>query len=132
MSDPKQARVLLEAAERDVLALRGMGDAAVFTDEIFGFHVQQAVEKLYKTQFVLRGEPYPGIHDLRKLLERLTARESNAARFRRQTDYTPYAVRYRYGADDAEAGSLDRGEVLRQVEVLLAAVRRRLMEEEGD
>jgi len=45
MSDPKQARILLEAAERDVSALRGMGDAAVFADEIFGFHVQQAAEK---------------------------------------------------------------------------------------
>ena len=32
MSDPKQARVPLEAAERDVTALRGMGDAAVFAD----------------------------------------------------------------------------------------------------
>jgi len=44
MSDPKQARILLEAAERDVSALRGMGDAAVFADEIFGFHVQQAAQ----------------------------------------------------------------------------------------
>ena len=47
MSDPKQARVLLEAAERDISALRGMGDAAVFADEIFGFHAQQAAEKLF-------------------------------------------------------------------------------------
>ena len=48
MSDPKQARVLLEAAERDVSALRGMGDAAVFADEVLGFHAQQAAEKLLK------------------------------------------------------------------------------------
>lgn len=27
MSDPKQARILLEAAERDFFALRGMDDA---------------------------------------------------------------------------------------------------------
>ena len=40
MTDLRQARALLGAAERDVAALRGMGDAAVFADEIFGFHAQ--------------------------------------------------------------------------------------------
>ena len=43
MSDPKQARLLLTAAERDFTALRGMEDATVFADEIFGFHAQQAI-----------------------------------------------------------------------------------------
>ena len=72
MSDPKQARVLLEAAEKDVSALRGMGDAAVFADEIFGFHVQQAAEKLFKAWLALLGEAYPMTHDLTELLEMLT------------------------------------------------------------
>ena len=72
MSDPKQARVLLEAAERDVSALRGMGDAAVFADEIFGFHAQQAAEKLFKAWLALLGETYPMTHDLTELLEILT------------------------------------------------------------
>lgn len=44
MSDIKEARALLNASERDNSALRGMGDAAVFADTIFGFHVQQAAE----------------------------------------------------------------------------------------
>ena len=48
MSDLKQARVLLRAEERDISALHGMADAVVFADEIFGFHVQQAAEKLLK------------------------------------------------------------------------------------
>lgn len=48
MSDLEQARELVGAAERGISALRGMGDAAVFADEIFGFHVQQAAEKLFK------------------------------------------------------------------------------------
>ena len=38
--------MLVAAAERDVSALHGMGDTAVFADEIFGFHTQQAAEKL--------------------------------------------------------------------------------------
>ena len=55
MSDPRQARVLLEAAEFDVSALRGMGDAAVFADAVFGFHVQQAAEKSFKAWLALSG-----------------------------------------------------------------------------
>ena len=45
MSDLKQARALVEAARRDLSALRGMLDADVFADEIFGFHIQQAAEE---------------------------------------------------------------------------------------
>ena len=59
MSDLKQARVLLTSAERDISALRGMADAAVFADEIFGFHAQQAAEKLLKAWVALLGETYP-------------------------------------------------------------------------
>ena len=95
MSDPKQARVLLEVAERDVSALRGMGDAAVFADEIFGFHVQQAAEKLFKAWLALLGETCPLTHDLSDLLENLTSREPGAARFDELVDFTPYAVQFR-------------------------------------
>ena len=57
MSDLELAREQAGAAERNVSALRGMGDAAVFADEIFGFHVQQAAEML------------PGLPPLEKILE---------------------------------------------------------------
>lgn len=42
MSDPKAARVLVEAAERAIAALRGTDNAPVFADEILGLHTQQA------------------------------------------------------------------------------------------
>ena len=132
MSDPKQAHILLEAAERDVSALRGMGDAAVFADEVFGFHVQQAAEKLFKAWLALLGESYPLTHDLTELLEMLATRESGVQRFDGLSRYTPYAVQLRYEADDAQAGSIDRGEALGQAEALLEVVRQRLMEEKGD
>ncbi len=45
MSDIKQARMLVRMARKDLSALKGMMDASVFDDEIFGFHAQQAVEK---------------------------------------------------------------------------------------
>jgi len=44
MKDLEQARTLLEMAEKDARALSGMMDADVFSPEVFGFHVQQAVE----------------------------------------------------------------------------------------
>jgi len=44
MSDIKQATAMLRMAHRDLKALGGMQDAVVFADEIFGFHVQQAVK----------------------------------------------------------------------------------------
>jgi len=71
MSDPKQARLLLAAAERDFAALRGMGDATIFADEIFGFHAQQATEKLLKAWLASLGETYPLSHDLASLLDML-------------------------------------------------------------
>ncbi|MCL5271298.1 MAG: hypothetical protein M1457_12290 [bacterium] len=45
MAPSDEARQLLAAAAKDRRALGGMADAAVFADEVFGFHAQQAAEK---------------------------------------------------------------------------------------
>lgn len=131
MIDLKEARALAAAAERDVAALRGMGDAAVFADEIFGFHVQQAAEKLLKAWLALLGETYPLSHDLAALLDMLAARGVDTARFDGLVDYTRFAVRLRYAGADPGAGPLDRGEALGRVDTLLEAVGRRLREAQG-
>ena len=124
MSDRKQARELIEAAERDLSALRGMGDAGVFADEIFGFHVQQAVEKSFKAWLALLGETYPTTHNLARLLEALRTREPEAVRFEELIAYTPYAVRLRYAGAEPRRQPLDRGAILPRVEALLEQVRR--------
>ena len=41
MSDSKQARTLIEAAERDITTARLMASNVDFPDENFGFNVQQ-------------------------------------------------------------------------------------------
>ena len=89
MSDLKQARVLLTSAERDISALHGMADADVFADEIFGFHVQQAAEKLLKAWLALLGETYPTTHYLARLLAMLRASDVEATRFNELMEYTP-------------------------------------------
>lgn len=50
MSDLEHGRELLEMARSDLNALRGMVDPAspYFSDEVFGFHAQQAAEKSMK------------------------------------------------------------------------------------
>ena len=131
MSDLEQARMLLAAAERDHPALHGMDDPAVFADEIFGFHAQQAVEKLLKAWLASLGETYPLSHDLASLLDMLSAHDPDIARFDALVDYTRYAVRLRYAAADSSAKPLDRGETVGQVDVLLEEVRWRLAEAEG-
>ena len=71
MNDPEQARILLDAARRDLTALHGMDDAEIFADEIFGFHVQQTAEELLKAWLTLEGVSYPKTHDLRLLINQL-------------------------------------------------------------
>lgn len=124
MSDRKQARVLVTAAERDISALHGMADAAVFADEIYGFHVQQAAEKLLKAWLALLGETYPTTHDLARLLSMLRACDVGATRFNELVEYTPFAVQFRYGPGDMSASPLDRGTAIELVEALLKEVRR--------
>jgi hypothetical protein len=41
MSDREHAEQILEAARRDLRAVRAMRDVEDFSDEIFGFHAQR-------------------------------------------------------------------------------------------
>ena len=108
-----------------------MDDADAFADEIFGRHAQQAVEKLFKAWLALLDETYPLVHDLRRLLEMLTAREPDAHRFGALIEYTPHAMQFRYTGQDMPAGSLDRERIVEEVSALLEDVPRRLTSAEG-
>ena len=67
-SDPRNARLLLTMAAKDVKAVRAMLDPDAFDDEIFGFHCQQAAEKALKGWISLIGVEYQRVHDLGELL----------------------------------------------------------------
>ena len=95
MSGPKQAAVLLFAAERDFDAIRRMLDPG-FYDEVFGQHVQQAVEKFLKAWLCLLGEQYPFRHDLQELMGRLEEQGILVEDFTALVQYTPYASELRY------------------------------------
>ena len=127
-SDLKQAKILVAASGKDVSALHGMGDSAVFADEIFGFHVQQAAKKLVKAWLASPGEAYPQSHNLASLLDVLCPRGVDADRFGGLVDDTRYAVRLRYTPGDPGACPIDRRDSLGQIEALLDDVRSRLTE----
>ena len=117
MSDVKQARTLVGAATRDLLAIRGMSDPEVFADEIFGFHVQQSAEKLCKAWIALLGKEYPFTHDLRKLLEILESSGVVVTQLFPLIEYNPYAGWIRYDDGVILAGeSIDRKDALRRIE----------------
>lgn len=126
MSDPKQAKVLIEAAGRDISALTGMLDKRVFADEIFGLHTQQAAEKLLKAWLALIGEVYPLTHNLELLLDILRERGIDTQEFASLVEYTPYAGRIRYGVGEPSDGQLDRVAALERIEILREQVLSRL------
>lgn len=115
MSDPKQAAVLLSAAERDLEAARKMLDPG-FHDVIFGQIVQQAAEKFLKAWLCLLGQQYPHRHDLKKLMEMLDAQGVPMADFAGLVQYTQYAGELRYL--DKSVQALERPDAIRLVEKL--------------
>ena len=125
MTDPKCARALLDAATRDVGALRVMRSGEV-SDEVFGFHVQQAAEKSFKARLALLGKTYPLTHNLEALLDLLEGLGIAAEPYRGLVGYTPYAVEFRYEGVDAGTESIDRDEAVNLVEMLLEEVREQL------
>lgn len=131
MSDLKCARMLLRAAERDVEALRVMRQSDEVSDEVFGFHVQQAAEKALKARIALRGDTYPLTHNIEGLLDFLVDQGVNMDLFRTLVEYTPYAVEFRYQGIGSGMDPIDRDTALALIEALLEDVRGELAAEEG-
>lgn len=126
MSDVKCARVLVEAAQRDVGLLRAIRGSGEVADEAFGFHVQQGVEKALKAWTAVLGEMYPLTHDLDELFDLLTALGADVQAYEELVAYTPYAVEFRYTRVPEGTAPIDRESALALVEQLLERVRREL------
>ncbi|MDE0124566.1 MAG: HEPN domain-containing protein [Bryobacterales bacterium] len=123
MSDLKCARTLVLAAERDLEVLQLMLEHSGGSDEVFGFHVQQAVEKLLKAWLAIRGETYPLTHDLELLFEALALESAELEVFRSLSGYTPFAVIHRYEALGPQEPPTDRAQAILRSTSLLARVR---------
>lgn len=119
MSDLKHARHLFAKAHKDFRALQGMSDTTVFSDEIFGFHAQQAIEKALKSWLAARSIVYPLKHDLSLLLKLLADSGADVSLFSRLDEYTDFAVDFRYLDIEIADAVPDRNAVCTEVKILL-------------
>ena len=125
MSDRKCARAWIEAARRDIEVLHLMVEHEGGSDEVFGFHVQQATEKLLKARMALDGKQYPLTHDLESLAESIDPSEVDID-IRGLLQFTPFAVIHRYEALAGRSLPLDRDRATALLEGLSTLVSRTL------
>ncbi len=117
MPPPDLARLLLAKSDQDIYVLEKLvlDDAAPV--EVFGFHAQQATEKLLKASLSKCGIAYGRIHRLGDLVDLGTDHQMNFPEdVEALVDLTPYAVEYRYdSAPDDGRDDLDKTSVLEKV-----------------
>jgi HEPN domain-containing protein len=110
----KQAEILLAKAAEDETA----ASLTAMPDGPFGFHVQQAVEKLLKALCCQLAIPYRFTHDLESLAELL--KEHGEALPNCTVDFAElenFGVAYRYGSIP-EIATLDRTAGIETVRIL--------------
>ena len=132
MSDLDHAQALLRMARADLNALKGMLSLALpaaesyFSDEVFGFHAQQAAEKCLKAWVASLGLRYPKTHDLMSLIEELADAGVDVSTLDRLVELNPFAVEYRYESLDSDEEPIDRDSILSEVDRLFNDVAARL------
>ncbi len=99
-----------------------MFDGETFSDEIFGFHAQQAVEKALKAWLAWLGVRYPKTHDIKQLLDLLAQRAVETSVIEAFVDLNAFAVQYRYESLYQDEEALDRTELADRVDALLVRV----------
>lgn len=125
MADFEHAQAMLRMAYKDFNALTGMLDGSLFADEIFGFHVQQAIEKGLKAWLCAHGVMYPPTHDLARLLTLLERTGTEVHDFWPLVQFTIFAVQARYEEGLSELDEpLLRAAEIENVRVLLLAAER--------
>lgn len=120
MANVEAAKMLLLKARQDEYVLEQFVTDPDAADETFGFHAQQAAEKLLKAALAAHGVVVPRTHRLGSLLD--LARDSHLTvppEFDDLHRLTPFAVEYRYEFFAEEMDKpLARAEVLSQVQRL--------------
>ncbi len=126
MSERRQAEVLLEKADEDIYLMRAMLADAQLSDEVWGFHAQQAAEKLFKSLLASRGVVFPFTHQISLLTDLLEEHGFDFDdSFLSLIDLTPYAAGLRYSlVDTSQAIPLDRRGILAVVANLRECVRK--------
>ena len=101
------ALVMLAIARRDLQAAKGMTDAAVFHEAVWGFQVQQVAEKALKAWLYLLDQDPPFTHDLVALYKLLERIQIEITPHRELARFTDFAVQIRYD-EQPDLQNLDR------------------------
>ena len=130
MSDSDQTETFLLMAGKDHRALLAMLDPDSVDVEIFGFHVQQAVEKGLKAWLYLLGTRFPKKHDLKELGSLLKKAGATLPEpFIPLLGFTDFATTFRYDAYPDFDEEIDRAATSELVERFLAHIRQLLASE---
>lgn len=121
MEKSEHADMMLQLAHEDLKALKGMKNTRIFSDVIFGFHVQQAVEKSLKAWLSHLENEYPKTHDISLLLNLLASNGEKVDSYWPFVEYNTYAVQSRYELI-VENEPLHRTQAIQKVEALLKKV----------
>ena len=119
------ALALVAIARRDLQAAHGMTNTTTFHEAVWGFQVQQTIEKALKAWLYLSGVEPPFTHDLVALLKLLNQAGIDIAPYRDLARFTDFAVQIRYD-DQPELQNLDRPIWNNRVEALLASIETQL------
>ncbi len=130
MPDLEHVRFLLGIARRDLGDLTAMVEPERVSEETFGLHAQQAIEKALKAWLTIGEIDYPYEHDLRVLCELVDDLEPGEIQpFKHLIPLSLFAVQFRYGVYDDEP--LDRAAILEDVRRLVDGVEARMRQAEA-
>ena len=126
MKNREQALALLKKATDDENLLEEVITSTQVSDEIFGFHCQQAAEKLLKALLSQAGIDFPRTHNLRLLMDLLADADVPLPEYLVDIDFlTPYGTLFRYEDLPCDA-YLDRQRFLGMIRALHQVVADRL------
>lgn len=115
------ALAMLAIARRDLQAAQGMTNSTTFHEAVWGFQIQQAVEKALKAWLYLLDQSPPFTHDLVALLKLLQRSEIDISPIRDLARFTDFAVQIRYD-EQPDLQDLDRAFWNAKAEALVLAV----------
>jgi HEPN domain-containing protein len=114
---------LLLMAKKDMAALAGMiNDTVHFSDEIFGFHAEQAIEKALNAWIASLGKVYPFTHDLSLLLKILEKNGIVITGWFDLLELNSFGVQFRYEEFEQNDEMLNRKMILARVGQLIKTV----------
>jgi len=122
--DREHVELLLVKAAQDEFALSDWEKNKNAPPELYGFHAQQAAEKLLKAAIIAAGVTYPLTHRLEDLIELIKDLGIPLPKeFDDLDNLTPFAVEFRYDIFPVEPeASLDKAMIRKWIQDLRAWV----------